>query len=817
MSALAPIDLNPYGLGWTLDPTKSVVVPQDYRTSIVSKSLMGNTLKFTKPDGKSVSIVLNRTVLASGTFGSTFTTDTELEPGIKLVVKLIARSDQYTTVDVITESIVNIILYEVSKDVVHPEVAGPFVPKLYLFGKDNNYYYLVLERLETKWLDDIKATNNPQTLVQPLLQVTQILKTLYERLRFNHRDFKPDNIMYKTVAGKKQFRLIDFGMSCLNYGKIHVEPTNSYITSSNGLRTCFSPSRDLSALMLYILDYTHIGQTGCGLLRILKILLMDEVKAPHPEGNNAWANSYKFYNRSPPNINVDPETLYNIFKSITYVNPASPCSEIFGTWTKNLKYITFPMTKYFTDEELINVPIPALLDLLLNKINGSSAMGARLIKRVYDLAQTIGVSELTNAINKSKGVKLGKPPAAPVPTRHTLAPGPRLGIALPQLKKAASPSIEQRLLELAEAKWDSPKLKELILNPALNISYTDSTGRNVLHYLAKYESTEYLDLIFAKNSTSEFINAEDMDGTCPLAYSIDSKIYRNAAKFLSLPNIDVFHKASYTHNHILDKLIIDGKVDFVNRVLEINNSAEFINYDAGNYNTPISHAIYIEHVAIVNILVSHPNFIAPKNIHYLLTGVKSSAIIAKFISDIDLYEPDYVNFIEPKTGNTPLILACRLGNLLMVKTLLRSRFILTAVRNLRGETALHTAAEFCRETYAPNMKEEELFDTAGGQIIRLLLDKNSALPNIPSQTGVKPSSPEYSGEGTLKKFLKMKKSTVFKRHINSNINTRKAINTYIKNPIQRHKNPLVFGAGRSKTRRIKQQPPKHYAFSESYN
>jgi len=784
--------------------------------------MLSSKIKFTKPDGTEVSIALNKTMLASGTYGSTFTTDTELEPGIKLVVKLIARSEQYTTADVITESIVNIILYTVSKDIVYPEVSGPFVPKMYLFGKDDKYYYLVLERLETKWLDDIKATKNPQTLVDPMLQVTQILKTLYERVGFNHRDFKPDNIMYKTVAGRKQFRLIDFGMSCLNYGKIHVEPTNSYITSSNGLRTCFSPSRDLSALLLYIMNYTNVGRSGCGLIHIFKILLMDDVKAPHPEGDTMWLNSYKFYNRSPPNINVDPETLYNIFKGITYENPNNPCSDVIGDWTRHLKYITFAMTKYLTDEELFYVPKPALLDLLLNKINKSSAMGAQLITRVYDLAQKIGVKEVTNAIDNSRGIKLaplmskpppGRPPLTKMPSKNLSqahrgialadASAPvHLGQTLPPLGTQPQPN-EFRLLGLAASGRDFPQMKHLISQPGINLAYADSDKRNILHYLAKYESAEILDLVFAKNSSPEFINAEDKTKVCPLSITLKKKLYTNAAKFLNQANIDVFHKDSYKENSIIQQAILDSEPEIVSKVFTINNSAEFVNYEDSAGMSPISYALEIEHQEIISIILTQPNFKAPKNILYSLDGVKTQRILAQILSVVELYEPDYVNYVDPASGNTPLIAACKKGNLIVVKALLKSPFVLTAVRNLRGETALHAAAEFCRDNYAPNLKEEELFELAGGQIIRLLLDRNSVLANIPTQAGTKPAGEEYSGSGPLKRFLKMQKSTVFKKHRNTNINTRKAINNHAKNPLKLYKNPLAGQPGGRKTRRAR--------------
>jgi ankyrin repeat protein len=548
-----------------------------------------------------------------------------------------------------------------------------------------------------------------------------------------------------------------------------------------------------------------------------------------------WLNSYKFYNRSPPNINVDPETLYNIFKGITYENPSNPCSDVIGDWTRHLKYITYAMTKYLTDEELFYVPKPALLDLLLNKINKTSAMGSQLITRVYDLAQKIGIKEVTNAIDNSRGIKLaplmskpppGRPPLSKMPSQArrgiafaTPVPAPapvqpigqyvRLGQSLPPLGQSLPPlgsqpqSDESLLLSLAASGRDIPQMKHQIAQQGINLAYADEAGRNILHFLANYESAEILDLVFAKNSSPEFINAEDKFRVSPLAITLKKKLYTNAASFLNIPNIDVFHKDSYEQNSILKHLILNVQTELVRKVFTINNSAEFVNYEDSTDMSPISYALEAENQEIISLILTQPNFKASKNILYSLDGVKTPRILTQLLSVVELYEPDYVNYVDPASGNTPLIAACKKGNLILVKALLKSPFVLTAVRNLRGETALHAAAEFCRDNYAPNLKEEELFELAGGQIIRLLLDRNSVLANIPSQSGIKPAGEEYSGPGPLKKFLKMQKSTVFKKHRNTNINTRKAINDHAKNPLKMYKNPLAGQPGGRKTRRAR--------------
>jgi hypothetical protein len=49
----------------------------------------------------------------------------------------------------------------------------------------------------------------------------------------------------------------------------------------------------------------------------------------------------------------------------------------------------------------------------------------------------------------------------------------------------------------------------------------------------------------------------------------------------------------------------------------------------------------------------------------------------------------------------------------------------------------------------------------------------------------------------------MQKSTVFKKHRNTNINTRKAINNHAKNPLKLYKNPLAGQPGGRKTRRAR--------------
>ena len=211
----------------------------------------------------------------------------------------------------IQECIVHILLFEESAELSN----GPFVPAFYGIGYnvENQETYIVSEKLDGTFESLIvsnKKPDNDRLIPDALLQLSEILTFFGNRLKFNHRDFKPDNIMYsKSWLGTYRFKLIDFGLSCLNFRglPIHVE----------GLfpkeRVCYKEDRDLpqcmySLLMFYGKYISHNLQDRLNEILVSYIHSEAGQKDCHMfqgcenDGLKTWANAYTFLNRK--NITV---------------------------------------------------------------------------------------------------------------------------------------------------------------------------------------------------------------------------------------------------------------------------------------------------------------------------------------------------------------------------------------------------------------------------------------------------------------------------------------------------------------------------------
>jgi serine/threonine protein kinase len=229
MSFKEEIDFLKYGLNWKI-PANAKSMPDNFKTNVSSVKRNDKTLVFTKPTGEVVNIIL-KDALGHGSYGETWTTDTRFDKDIEMVVKIIAYSEGDDTSDVeydtIQEALIQIIIYECSKDFkdLSLNLIGPFCPKFYLLGRAGRTMFIVMERVTTS-LDTILINNskNPtkraswkpptaEFVRQIILQLTIILKQLYIKVGYNHRDLKPDNIMFNIVNGKPNLKLIDFGFS----------------------------------------------------------------------------------------------------------------------------------------------------------------------------------------------------------------------------------------------------------------------------------------------------------------------------------------------------------------------------------------------------------------------------------------------------------------------------------------------------------------------------------------------------------------------------------------------------------------------------
>lgn len=341
---LAPIDLTPFGMRWVLNPASNVVLPPGYRSWLNTISrradrIISSTGAFYQIQGS----------LGSGSYGEVFlcrrSTDGK-EVAVKTVVSKNLDND-------ITEVIIQILVYLFTKDLKHPEIKleGPYCPTVYEVGYEpsTQTLFLVNEvmRATTYTLLDTRKGEKEElrTLVPTILcQISTILIDLYRMFKFNHRDFKTDNVMYvRNARGYPQMRLIDFGFSCVNYGNLQVSG------GSGSFKYCSLASRDMTQLMFELFKYHKYLPDE--IKDVLKSLLTFRAGARvchmYKECDNMkdWKDTYDFLNTDITNPNGIPEVVFNVMA--TYLGK--------GDWRALLAYT--PVESPVLPKEQPAVPI----------------------------------------------------------------------------------------------------------------------------------------------------------------------------------------------------------------------------------------------------------------------------------------------------------------------------------------------------------------------------------------------------------------------------------------------------------------------------
>ncbi len=202
---------------------------------------------------------------------------------------------------VIRECIVHILLEKESED----EPSGPFVPRFYEVAFDPLHNLMILR---TETIQDIlyfrykagTVAENDKIIPHTIIQLAYILDFFYKRLKFNHRDCKPDNVLYNydTTTGKLDIKLIDFGFSCLCWNGVDIH-AGDYFTGS----TCFLPSRDLTQYVYWTYTNQSIPLSP-GLQKVFRDILtfradkdlcrMFLACRAFEKPMRAWGDSYKF-------------------------------------------------------------------------------------------------------------------------------------------------------------------------------------------------------------------------------------------------------------------------------------------------------------------------------------------------------------------------------------------------------------------------------------------------------------------------------------------------------------------------------------------
>ena len=231
-------------------------------------------------------------------------------------VKMIDMRNPATTVaSVMREVIIHILLEKESADAPN----GPYVPRFHEVAYDP-YHHLIIIRLDTTQdilYDRYKAATEAENdiiIPNTIAQLAGILDFFYRRLAFNHRDCKPNNVLYNydSRTGALDIKLIDFGYSCLCWNGITIHAGDRFRGKCNLV------TRDLTQY-LYA-TYTDHGIPCSPRLRALfRSVLQFEADGKECRmwrgckafGNpmTMWAHTYRFLDRGIVNPAAEPRRL----------------------------------------------------------------------------------------------------------------------------------------------------------------------------------------------------------------------------------------------------------------------------------------------------------------------------------------------------------------------------------------------------------------------------------------------------------------------------------------------------------------------------
>jgi len=365
---LPVLNLKAVGMDWTIDPRKTNSIPPDFLSRLT---------RFRSDDqvveSRSGVIYTKKDVLGKGSYGIVHSCVRSTDNAL-VAVKTMAGADAE---DLIEETLIQAIIYEFSKDLKHPEIGltGPYCPALYEVGYDetNGNCYIVSELMRATTYKLLTTHDGYDEELERLvptifMQISTIMNDLYNRLGFNHRDFKSDNCMYiRESSGAIQTRLIDFGFSCINYGKVQ-------ISGGGGMfKFCSLKSRDLTQFIYEV--YKFHRYLPDDLREVLKALLVfkdgDTVcyLDKKCEQMTEWKDIYGFLNTQVANPNGTPRTVFKVFKAYSQKKD----------WRKALAYSPIEIPR-----EMPAVPLVCPANKIYNPITQrcvkvDGAVGTRLL------------------------------------------------------------------------------------------------------------------------------------------------------------------------------------------------------------------------------------------------------------------------------------------------------------------------------------------------------------------------------------------------------------------------------------------------------
>jgi len=747
------IDFSKYGLNWVIDDTTKTI-PDSFFDNISKVNGSGNTITLTPVNGEPFTFQTVKK-LGAGSFGVTYLIDKKIEntPTVVKVIDMLRIKKENLKeyiYDTIQEVLTQIIIYEASKDINIPEIGlvGPFSPRFFYLGKNDTQLFILMEHLDVNLQNalDNKMRNyswkppTSQFIKTTTLQISKILDILYKRLNFNHRDLKPDNIMYKIINDSPNIRLIDFGFSCLKYKNLKLKALSREEFAS-GLTSCSSNSRDLHSYFFYLLNYTHYKSSSCPVKRVINTLSVSNENAPYE-----WANTYKKFNKQNDDQsktrseNLAHTVVYNVFSAIDFERPTDECSNFGVSWASHLVKLYDNTVRNLTDDEYLQVPDDVLRPFLEPYLN-------------FEIGNLWKISKDTNALLTSFSYKLNGNNRKFLPVPADLI-NPLLMKFINSYNITVADSLGETILHKIARNPNFPKIND-ILDTVLE------KGRSNQRFLllsnsqrkTAFEIAIEHDYSYAIEKLSEFINILD-----------SIKDYPNSYKYEIISKLITVNPAAFMEKRSQDKgtfLHIIAQTEFPNsrKLLELflskNPPLEYLQAFNSFGNTAMDYAIRtnniyaIEHLFDFDIKINEPKFLF--NLAFILDSPLVDRLFEKY------YNPEYLNYANP---NTPTIFAIQQHNFYLAKKLVE-KGAKTGFANNLGKTALHYAAINASELI--DARKPVAFD-----LVKLLIDKNPALPNMKNKSKKGPANPNYVKNASVRNYIKSRKSTLFTKRKNTN-------------------------------------------------
>jgi len=161
-------------------------------------------------------------IIGSGSFGTIFKGE-NIRTNEKVAIKVELISNE-----------LKLLKYETNIYKILGNISG--VPKIKWYGKDNTYYYMVLDLLgdSLEKILELSGCFKMKTVLQIGINVLNILMNIHGK-GFIHRDIKPENFLL-TITRPKKLYIIDFGISkpfIINDKHIEPKMTHQFIGTQN--------------------------------------------------------------------------------------------------------------------------------------------------------------------------------------------------------------------------------------------------------------------------------------------------------------------------------------------------------------------------------------------------------------------------------------------------------------------------------------------------------------------------------------------------------------------------------------------------------